>query len=72
MTGQELLWKEQRISLKVMPHFVHYDDPELQKRAEELYGTSVIQRFVKDYNAINVWASINPASFNPSQKDSNG
>ncbi len=68
MTGQELLWKEQRISLKVMPHFVHYDDPELQKRAEELYGTSVIQRFVKDYNAINVWASINPASFNPSQK----
>ncbi|KAF0131299.1 MAG: hypothetical protein FD155_963 [Bacteroidetes bacterium] len=68
MTGQELLWNEQRISLKVMPHFFKYTDPELQQRADQLYGTNYIVRFVKDYNAINVWASINPASFIPSQK----
>jgi len=68
MTGQELLWNEQRMSLKVMPHFFRYDDPELQQRADELYGTNYIVRFVKDYNAINVWASINTASFFPSQR----
>lgn len=68
MTAQELSWGEQRISLKVMPHFVRYDDPELQQRANELFGENLIVRFVKDYNAINVWMSINPASFNPRQQ----
>lgn len=68
MTTQELVWGEQRISLKVMPHFVNYSDPELQQRADELYGKGLIVRFIKDYNAINVWASINTASFFPKQQ----
>lgn len=68
MTSQELLWQEQRILLKVMPHFVSYPEAELQQRADDLYGKTALQRFIKDYNAINVWLSINPASFFPQQK----
>lgn len=68
MTSQELLWQEQRISIKVMPHFVSYPEADLQKRADDLYGKTAAQRFIKDYNAINVWLSINPASFFPQQK----
>ena len=67
MVSQELLWNEQRISLKVMPSYVNYSDPELQQRSNQLFGSNYLQRFIKDYNAINVWVSVNPASFNPKQ-----
>lgn len=63
MTSQELLWKEQRMMLKVMPSFVDYEEEDLKERAKQLYGESFIQRFIKDYNSINVWLSINPSSF---------
>lgn len=63
MTSQELIWEEQRMMLKVMPSFVHYPEGELKERAIQLYGDSFFQRFIKDYNSINVWLSINPASF---------
>ncbi|MDP2236114.1 MAG: DUF2279 domain-containing protein [Bacteroidales bacterium] len=68
MTGQELIWGEQRIMLKVMPSFVKYPDVELRERAEFLFGESYFNRFIKDYNSINVWLSINPASFNKGQQ----
>ncbi len=68
MTGQEIAWNEQRIMLKVMPRYLSYDQADLQQRADMLYGKSAVQRFIKDYNAINVWASINTASFFPQQK----
>lgn len=68
MVGQELLWNEQRISLKVMPSFVNYSDQELRQRSNQLFGSNYLQRFIKDYNAINVWVSVNPASFNPQQR----
>ncbi|MCC7318987.1 MAG: DUF2279 domain-containing protein [Bacteroidales bacterium] len=68
MVGQELLWNEQRISLKVMPSYVNYSDPELQQRSNQLFGSNYLQRFIKDYNAINVWVSVNPASFNSKQR----
>ncbi|PKP51543.1 MAG: DUF2279 domain-containing protein [Bacteroidetes bacterium HGW-Bacteroidetes-1] len=68
MTTQELVWGEQRMMLKIMPSFVHYHDIELQRRSEELFGTGLIVRTIKDYNSLNAWLSINPASFNKSQK----
>jgi len=63
MTTQELVWGEQRIRLKVLPHFQSYPPGELADRAEQLYGTSFMVKFLKDYNSLNTWASINTASF---------
>ncbi|HMM11843.1 MAG TPA: DUF2279 domain-containing protein [Bacteroidales bacterium] len=63
MTAQELLWEEQRISLKVSLTFIDYPAGPLHDRARHLYGASVIQRAIKDYNSINIWLSVNPASF---------
>lgn len=63
MTAQELLWQEQRINLKLSLTFVDYPSGPLHDRARQLFGASVIQRAIKDYNSINVWVSVNPASF---------
>ncbi len=63
MTAQELIWEEQRISLKLSFTFIDYPSGPLHDRAQQLYGVSVIQRAIKDYNSINVWVSVNPASF---------
>jgi len=68
MTSQELIWGEQRIRLKVMPHFVSYPEGELRDRAEQLFGSSLIVRLLKDYNSLNTWLSINPASFAPGHR----
>ncbi len=68
MTTQELLWQEQRMRLKILPHHQSYPAGELQIRAEQLFGTTVSRKFLKDYNAMNYWLSINPASFNKKQQ----
>ena len=65
MTSQELAWGEQRIRLKIMPHFQSYPEGELRERAEDLYGKSLLVRFFKDYNSLNTWASVNLHSFDP-------
>ncbi|MDN5329444.1 MAG: hypothetical protein PWP35_1231 [Bacteroidales bacterium] len=65
MTSQELTWGEQRIRLKIMPHFQSYPEGELSERAQDLFGKSLLVRFFKDYNALNTWASVNLYSFNP-------
>jgi hypothetical protein len=67
MTSQDLVWGEQRIRLKVLPHYQSYPAGELQDRADQLYGTTTAQKLLKDYNAMNYWLSINPASFNKNQ-----
>lgn len=66
MTSQELAWGEQRIRLKIMPHFQSYPEGELRERAESLYGKSLLVRFFKDYNALNTWMSFNIHSFQKS------
>jgi len=63
MTTQEVLWNEQRMRLKINYHFPDYPKGELTQRAHDLYGTTLPERLLKDYNALNVWLSINPASF---------
>lgn len=68
MTSQELVWGEQRIRLKILPHFETYPPGELKQRADQLYGTSLIVKTLKDYNSMNTWASINPASFFKTQQ----
>ena len=65
LTSQELLWDEQRIRLKFSFHRNDYGDPALNKRADELYGKTLSERFLKDYNAQTYWASANLQSFLP-------
>ena len=58
--GQQLLWKQQRISLKFSYHstiFPRYYPAEL--------GSNLPQRMLKDYNGQSYWLSFNIASFLP-------
>ncbi|MCB0707571.1 MAG: DUF2279 domain-containing protein [Saprospiraceae bacterium] len=72
--AQELLWQQQRITPKVS--FSKQDYPAdiiysldgsssttLEARAQDLYGTTFITRFFKDYNGHTFWLSVNPRSF---------
>ncbi|MFK8057014.1 MAG: DUF2279 domain-containing protein [Saprospiraceae bacterium] len=71
--GQELLWEEQRINFKVSSYRrPHSTEPiasiqpggptsSLARRAEDLYGGTPWQRFIKDYNGQTLWVSANPA-----------
>ncbi len=72
--GQEWLWQEQRILLKMSSAPKEYSSDYIptnsssnrityQQRAEELYGKKFTETFFKDYNASTIWASFNPASF---------
>ena len=62
-TGQELLWKEQRIQYKFSFHRNTYDEPVLNARADQLFGKSWYERMLKDYNAQTYWFSANIKSF---------
>lgn len=68
LISQELAWDDQRIRLKFSSHYNHYGNPELDKRANELFGTSGVERILKDYNAQTYWASVNLRSFFPKSK----
>jgi hypothetical protein len=72
--GQELAWQEQRILFKASNHGYNYPDHlvypvgggppmSLRQRADELYGSTYAEIFLKDYNALRVWASVNPHAF---------
>lgn len=72
--SQELLWNEQRITLKISSQYLDYSDEPIQavnsvsttsikERAAELYGTASFTTFLKDYNATTYWASVNVNSF---------
>lgn len=72
--GQEYLWKEQRIVMKIGSHRPNYDTTPFssidgnatttpQERADNLYGTAFTQRFLKDYNGQTIWLSGNIHSF---------
>jgi uncharacterized protein YfiM (DUF2279 family) len=61
--GQELGWKEQRISFKFSSYFKSYSPEDLKSRADVLFGTSLPERLLKDYNAQSYWLSFNLHSF---------
>lgn len=60
--AQELAWEEKRIRLKLS--FSSHDYPkELKPRYEHLFGSSFLERYLKDYNSQTYWLSVNPRSF---------
>ena len=61
--SQELAWQEQRIRFKFTSHRVKYADAEQQQKADDLYGKSLPERVLKDYNGQTYWWSINVWSF---------
>ena len=77
---QQKLWKEQRIQFKVSSYRRDYNKfansqvfsetgkeiTSLEVRADVLFGNSFAERFLKDYNAQTLWASVNVHSFLPS------
>ena len=66
--AQELAWDDQRIKLKFSFHKNDYGTPELNNRADKLFGKSISERFLKDYNAQTYWASASLKSFFPQSK----
>ena len=66
--GQEFAWDDQRIKIKFSSHRINYVNPQLEKRADEIFGSSTAQRYLKDYNAQTYWASVNLKSFFPKSK----
>ena len=78
--AQELCWEEQRIRPKISSSPAPYpSDPvfstdgseqtTLQARADELFGTSFGENFVKDYNAQTIWLSANIHAFLPRREN---
>ena len=65
--SQELTWREQRIQYKFSAHRATYD-PTLDARANALFGKSLPERLLKDYNAQTYWLSANLSSFFPDSK----
>jgi hypothetical protein len=65
MAGQMAAWNEQRIWLKFSAHRPNYGAlPEaVQQRTRNLYGTTLPESILKDYNGQSYWLSVNPASF---------
>ena len=63
--GQEFLWNEQRIQFKFSFHPKKYDEPQLEQRADELFGKPWYERMLKDYNAQTYWFSANVKSLLP-------
>lgn len=73
--GQELAWREQRIVIKMSAWPEKYDNypiysvgnqpvaTTLQKRADDLYGTGIVNLFLKNYNTLVIWSSFNLRSF---------
>lgn len=56
--GQQLLWEEQRITFKYSFHQTKYAD-----YRPDLFGTSLSENMLKDYNGQTLWASANLKSF---------
>lgn len=64
LISQELGWKDQRIQLKFFTHINNYSfNKILNARANNIYGTSIPDRLLKDYNAQTYWLSMNIKSF---------
>ena len=63
--SEELAWKDQRIQLKFSPGYHRYTDPVLKQRADQLFGKTLAERLLKDYNAQKYYLSFNLKSFFP-------
>lgn len=68
LVAQELAWDEQRIQFKFSFHRKSYNDPALNARSNKIFGSSIAERFLKDYNGQTYWLSANLKSFFPKSK----
>ena len=62
--AQQLAWEEQKIHFKFSTHRKSYTPPSLEQRADVLFGRSLQERLLKDYNAQTYWLSLNSSLFN--------
>jgi uncharacterized protein YfiM (DUF2279 family) len=65
LIAQEMGWGNQRLQLKTSFHKRVYKDPELNKRSDALFGKSMAERALKDYNGQIYWLSANVSDFFP-------
>ena len=63
--AQELAWDEQKVKLKFSFHKRDYGAADLNTRADAIFGKSESERFIKDYNAITDWLSVDIRSMFP-------
>jgi hypothetical protein len=65
LISQQLLWKEQRITLKESFHQTKYSD-----YRPKMLGGNLMENIIKDYNGQTYWASLNVHAFlnNPQSK----
>ena len=68
LVAQELAWDEQRLQFKFSFHKKNYGDAQLNKRSDELFGASLAERALKDYNGQTYWMSANLRSFFPTSR----
>jgi len=79
--SQEIIWKEQRIKMKVSGQPTNHStallfsedgnaSTTLDNRANGLFGESFASSFLKDYNAQTNWLSFNVHSFLPNRQQS--
>ncbi len=61
--SQELGWREQRFQFKLSYWAYDYNSPDLKNRRNQLFGASLPERLLKDYNSQTYWLSANIASF---------
>lgn len=60
--SQQLGWHEQRLQFK-LSYWAYNYDTETKVRRNQLFGTSLPERLLKDYNSQTYWLSANIASF---------
>ncbi len=76
---QDMVWNEQRILIKassdprphptiLTPNVRGEGYGNWAVRGAELYGSGYLERYVKDYNTLTVWLSVNPRSFVPGSR----
>lgn len=68
--AQSRLWNEQRIAVKFSSHNVSYKQQldntytiDVAKHVNDLYGETILEKVLKDYNGQTYWLSVNPSSF---------
>ena len=66
--GQELAWDELRIQYKFSFHRKAYADPSLNHRSDQIFGKTLPERLLEDYNGQTYWLSGNIRSFFPKSK----
>jgi uncharacterized protein YfiM (DUF2279 family) len=68
LIAQELAWDEQRIQIKTSFHKMNYEDAVLNERSNSIFGKTLAERSLKDYNGQTYWISGTLKSFFPESK----